>query len=138
MNINLNDDNNSQKTLVCKALECYFSNEYIESYLNDDLDLENKKNIQKHLRNCPFCAYDYENILETNEKIKFELAKNDTAAKNIFKAKIIEYTITILVGTLFIASLFYFFVKLNVLAKSEKPKKIQEISKFNEVSFEIR
>ncbi len=111
---------NKDIVIMPRNLDCYFANEYIHSYLDDDMSEENKARIKKHLKDCPYCAYDYENQCEIRKKVGFELEKNNKIASKIFISKIIEYGITIGVAILFLASLFFFFVKLHTFSKVDK------------------
>ncbi len=117
-----------------KDLECYFANEYLQSYIDDDMSDENRKRIAKHLKNCPYCTYDYENMCEMRKKVRFELEKSNKSRK-IMLAKIIECGITVAAVLFFVASLFFFFIKVHTFTKMDKSNlEISEYS-FKKINF---
>ena len=123
---------------VCKIVECYFANEYLDSYIKGELTEENRKSIKNHISQCPYCAYDYENIKKMYEKTQYKMQKNNKTQYKIVRAKICEFLITFLVGLLFVGSLFYFFFKIHSFSKIEKNPIKQEISEIDGITFDLK
>ena len=111
-------DISASNPFVCKIIDCYFANEYLADYIDEDISVDNKKYLMKYIKNCPLCAYDYENISDMRKRIRYEMEKNAKTVKSIVRAKFLEITITLFAGLLIVCSLLYFFVKLNVAFKA--------------------
>ena len=127
----IQSDANDNNPFACKVIDCYFTNEYFENYIYEKLNENSKKYLMKYIKNCPLCAYDYENIADMRKRIRYEMEKNAKTVKSIVRAKFLEITITLFAGLLIVCSLLYFFVKLNVAFKAEKPDNL-EISEINQ------
>ena len=124
-------DLNAKNTFVCKVIDCYFTNEYFENYIDEKLNDDEQKYLMKYIKNCPLCAYDYENVSNMRKKIRYEMTKNAKPAKSILRAKFLEITITVFAGLLLVCSLFYFFIKFNTFLKSEESDN-REVSEINQ------
>lgn len=138
----MNDDYNyddfygfsSGKKVACKTVDCYFSEEYLGDFIEDRLNEESKFLDKKHINDCPYCSYDYENLCSLNDYGM----QNDVKSKiSLIRAKCCEFIITLIVATLFIGSLLYFFVKIHAFSKIEKILPQQEITQDNGITFEL-
>lgn len=138
----MNDDYNydefygfsSGKKLASKTVDCYFSDEYLEDFIEGRLNKESKVLVKKHISDCPYCSYDYENLCHfSNSK-----TKNDMKIQiSLIRAKCCEFIITFFVAALFIGSLLYFFVKIHAFSKVEKKIPQQEITQDEGITFEL-
>ena len=63
--------------------ECYFIQDYLYSYLKNSLNDLEKKNLENHLKNCPSCSFEYENLIEFKNEIQKSLSNKDI--QSLFK-----------------------------------------------------
>jgi predicted anti-sigma-YlaC factor YlaD len=107
--------------------ECYFIQDYLCSYLNNNLNASEKKNLENHLKKCPSCSFEYESLIDFKREIQRSISDKDI--QNLFqhKAKKIRYNknknlfdaiLTIIFIIILIASITYLFLKIFDIASS--------------------
>ena len=69
--------------------ECYFIQDYICSYLNNELNTNEKRNLEQHLKTCPSCHFEYENLIDFKKELEKSISGNDI--KKLFQNKNTKY-----------------------------------------------
>ena len=65
--------------------ECYFIQDYLSAYMNNELSNNEKKVIKKHLNLCPSCNFEYESLTEFRNTLQKNI--NDKDIQKLFKNK---------------------------------------------------
>ena len=63
--------------------ECYFIQDYLCSYLNNNLNVSEKRNLENHLRKCPSCSFEYESLIDFKREIQRSISDKDI--QNLFQ-----------------------------------------------------
>ena len=96
-------ENNNYSEFCCNSSECYLENEnyYSNNFRKKDCDCS-----------CSYCAFDKDNISKLRNKIYEEIMINKKMRCNQLRAKLFEYIIAIVAGTLVVGYILYFLAKI--------------------------